>query len=130
MQHFTRLEVWNKAHGLSLEIYRLTQVLSRAELYGLTGQLRRAAVSVEANIAEGRGRMGDGDFARFLRYALGSATELECHLLLARDLSLLSAECCEELKRRTDEVERMLASLVRRLEGRKRKAAHGGGDSR
>jgi four helix bundle protein len=71
--------------------------------------------------------MGDGDFARFLWYALGSATELECHLLLARDLSLLPAEAWEELKRRTDEVERMLASLVRRLEGRKRAAARAEG---
>jgi four helix bundle protein len=62
--------------------------------------------------------MGDGDFARFLRYALGSAAELECHLLLARDLSLLSAQGCEHLKRRTNEVERMLASLVRKLSRR------------
>ena len=114
---------------MSLEIYRVTRAFPRAELYGLIGQLRRAAVSVEANIAEGRGRMGEADFARFLRYALGSATELECHLLLARDLSLLSAEECEELRRRTDEVERMLASLVRRLEGRKRTAAQGGSES-
>jgi four helix bundle protein len=101
VQHFSRLEVWKKAHRLSLEIYRITQGFPRAELYGLTGQLRRAAVSVAANIAEGRGRMGDGDFGRFIRYALGSATELECHLLLARDLSLLSAESWDELRRRT-----------------------------
>ena len=120
MQHFTRLVVWKKAHGLSLDIYRVTQGFPRAELYGLTGQLRRAVVSIAANIAEGRGRMGDVEFARFLRYALGSATELECHLLLARDLSLLSAEGSEELQRRVEEVERMLASLVRKLEARKR----------
>ena len=116
MQHFTRLEVWRKAHQLSLEIYRATQAFPRAELYGLTGQLRRAVVSIGANIAEGRGRVGDGDFARFLRYALGSATEVECHLLLARDLLLLSAESCGKLERDAHEVQRMLASLARRLE--------------
>ena len=116
MQHFTRLEVWKKAHQLSLEIYRATQAFPRAELYGLTGQLRRAVVSIGANIAEGRGRVGDGEFARFLRYALGSATEVECHLLLARDLLLLSAESCGKLERDAHEVQRMLASLARRLE--------------
>jgi len=116
VQHFTRLEVWKKAHQLSLEIYRATQAFPRAELYGLTGQLRRAVVSIGANIAEGRGRVGDGDFARFLRYALGSATEVECHLLLARDLLLLSAESCGKLERDAHEVQRMLASLARRLE--------------
>ena len=116
MQHITRLEVWRKAHQLSLEIYRATQAFPRAELYGLTGQLRRAVVSIGANIAEGRGRVGDGDFARFLRYALGSATEVECHLLLARDLLLLSAESCSQLERDAREVQRMLASLARRLE--------------
>jgi len=116
VQHFTRLEVWKKAHQLSLEIYRATQAFPRAELYGLTGQLRRAVVSIGANIAEGRGRVGDGDFARFLRYALGSATEVECHLLLARDLLLLSADSCGKLERDAREVQRMLASLARRLE--------------
>jgi four helix bundle protein len=116
VQHFTRLEVWKKAHRLSLEIYRITQGFPRAELYGLTGQLRRAAASISANIAEGRGRIGDGDFGRFIRYALGSAMELECHLVLARDLSLLSAEGGEDLERRIHEVQRMLASLARRLE--------------
>ncbi len=60
--------------------------------------------------------MGDADFARFLRYALGSATEVECHLLLARDLLLLSAESCDELERDTREVQRMVASLARKLE--------------
>jgi four helix bundle protein len=119
VQHFTRLEVWKKAHRLSLEIYRATQGFPRAELYGLTGQLRRAVASIGANIAEGRGRMGDGDFGRFIRYALGSASELECHLLLARDLSLRSAECCDELEGKTREVQRMLASLARKLERRK-----------
>jgi four helix bundle protein len=120
MQHFTRLEVWRKAHRLSLKIYRATGAFPRAELYGLTGQLRRAVVSIGANIAEGRGRVGDGDFARFLRYALGSATDVECHLLLARDLLLLSAESCDELERDTREVQRMLASLARKLERDKR----------
>ncbi len=79
VQHFTELAVWQKAHELTLGVYRATQTFPRVELYGLTVQLRRAASSVTANVAEGRGRMGDGDFARFLKIALGSATELEGH---------------------------------------------------
>ena len=119
MQHFTRLAVWEKAHRLSLAVYRVTQAFPKAELYGLTGQIRRAVVSIGGNIAEGRGRISEGDFARFLRYALGSATELECHLMLAKDLSFLSAESHDTLAQSTNEVQRMLAALIRRVEKRK-----------
>jgi four helix bundle protein len=116
VQHFTELAAWKKAHELALEVYRTTQTFPRGELYGLTTQVRRAAASVTANIAEGRGRMRDGEFARFLRYALGSATEVECHLLLARDLSLLPLDQHDRLASAAREVQRMLASLIRRIQ--------------
>jgi four helix bundle protein len=128
LQHFTRLAVWEKARALCVAVYRVTQDFPRAELYGLTGQIRRAAVSVSANIAEGRGRMGDGDFCRFLRYALGSATELESHLLLARDLSFVSGEEHLALARSTAEVQRMLASLVRQIDRPRRGRQPDGGE--
>jgi four helix bundle protein len=116
VQNFTELAVWKKAHQLALDVYRTTQAFPRGELYGLTTQLRRAAGSITANIAEGRGRMTDGEFARFLRYSLGSATEIECHLLLARDLSLLPLDRHDRLASDTREVQRMLASLIRRIQ--------------
>ena len=85
MKDFKELRVWQKAHSLALEVYQATRSFPRDEIYGLTSQIRRAAVSVGANIAEGCGRRSDGEFARFLQIARGSASELEYHLLFARD---------------------------------------------
>ncbi|HKV93231.1 MAG TPA: four helix bundle protein [Candidatus Angelobacter sp.] len=82
------------------------------EIYGLTSQLRRAAVSIGANIAEGCGRRSDGELARFLQIARGSASEVEHHLLLARDLKFLQAVTHQDLEKRLQEVQRMLTSLV------------------
>lgn len=77
MQDFKNLKVWEKAHGLTLEIYRYTKDFPKEELYSLTNQLRRAASSVPANIAEGCGKQTKADFANFLNIALGSANETE-----------------------------------------------------
>ncbi len=115
MQHFTRLRVWNRAYALARGVYRATDSFPRAERYGSAVQARSAAVSIVANIAEGRGRGADGEFRRFLAMALGSATELECHLLLARDLSFLPEDGSEVLLARTRELQRMLGSLLKRL---------------
>ena len=87
MKDFRDLQVWQKAHGLTLAIYRVTVTFPRQELYGLTTQLRRASSSIAANLAEGCGRNSDAEFARFCSIAMGSASELEYHLLLARDLN-------------------------------------------
>jgi len=91
MRNFMDLRVWQEAHVLSLDAYGLTRRFPREELYGLTSQIRRSCVSIEANLAEGCGRRSDGELARFVQIAMGSASELACHLLLARDLSLLPA---------------------------------------
>ena len=98
MQDFKKLEVWQLSHRLTLSVYRLTKTFPVEERYGLTDQMRRAAVSIELNLAEGCGRGGDADFARFVQMAFGSASELECQLLLARDLSLLPNVAHTELE--------------------------------
>ncbi len=115
MQSFRDLKVWEKGHRLTLAIYGVSQGFPSSELYGLTSQMRRAAASIGANIAEGCCRDGGPDFARFLQIALGSASELEYHLLLARDLNLLSGEVHDRMATDTIEVKRMLASLIQKV---------------
>ena len=111
MKDFKELHVWSKAHELTLLVYKTTRSFPKEELFGLTSQARRSAASIGANIAEGCGRRSDGEFARFLQIARGSSTELECHLLLARDLKLLSSEEFQKLQVATVQVQRMLAGL-------------------
>jgi four helix bundle protein len=115
MQSFRDLKVWQKAHELTLGVYKSTASFPREELYGLTSQLRRAAASVPANLAEGRCRRGDREFARFVGIALGSASETEYHLLLARDLGFLPQAEHESLAGQVEEVKRMLSVLYDRL---------------
>ncbi len=89
MRDFRQIRVWEKAHLLTLEIYRTTMCFPREELYGLSSQLRRASASIAANIAEGFGRGGNVELARFLQIGMGSAYEVEYHALLARDLGYI-----------------------------------------
>jgi len=117
LNDFKELKVWKKAHETTLHLYRLTQQFPREELYGLTSQIRRAASSIGANIAEGCGRKSDGEMARFLHIARGSAVELEYHLLLSRDLELLAVHSFDVLERDVDEIQRMLTSLIQRVQG-------------
>src|SRR5271167_295217 len=98
MKDFRRLMVWEKAHALALRIYRSTATFPREELYGITSQMRRCSASVAANISEGCGRTGNGEFHRFLNTAAGSASELEYFLLLAHDLKFISTETYEKLQ--------------------------------
>jgi four helix bundle protein len=117
MEDFKDLKVWTKAHELTLDVYRRTRTFPKEETYGLTSQLRRAAASIGANIAEGCGRRSDGEMKRFLQIARGSASELEYHLLLARDLQFLAGDEFKDFEAKVLEVQRMLASLVQRLQG-------------
>ncbi len=105
MKEFRRLNVWEKAHALTLHIYRITANFPREEQYGIISQMRRCSASVAANIAEGCGRTGDGEFHRFLNTAAGSAVELEYFLLLSRDLSFISGEVYEKVQEETLEVQ-------------------------
>jgi four helix bundle protein len=116
MEDFKNLKVWVKAHELTLAVYRRTRVFPKEEVYGLTSQLRRAAASIGANIAEGCGRRSDGEMKRFLQIARGSASELEYHFLLARDPQLLDNNEFKHLEGKVLEVQRMLASLVQRVQ--------------
>jgi four helix bundle protein len=115
MQDFRQLKVWQLAHQLTLEVYRVSRLYPKEELYGLTSQTRRCSSSIGANIAEGCGRGGDVDFSRFLQMAMGSASELEYHLLLARDLTILNEADHERLSSRATEIKRMLTALIQRL---------------
>jgi four helix bundle protein len=122
MKNFRDLVVWRKAHELTLSVYKNTFFFPADERFGLTSQARRSAASISANIAEGCGRHGDGEFHRFLQMAMGSASELEYHLLLAHDLGFLSQVKYEPLNRDVVEVKRMLASLVVRVDADRTRA--------
>jgi len=115
MKAFRDLKVWEKSHRLALQVYKATRKFPREELYGLTSQIRRCCTSIPANIAEGCGRGGDGEFGRFLQIAMGSASELEYYLLLACDLEFLKATDYECLAGDVAEVKRMLASFIGKL---------------
>ena len=115
MQDFRKLKVWEKSHALTLDVYRSSKTFPREELYGLTNQMRRASISIGANIAEGACRRGDADFARFVQMAAGSASELEYHLLLAQDLQMLGSVDYQRLSAHAEEVKRMLTSLLHKL---------------
>jgi four helix bundle protein len=115
MRDFREVKVWTKSHALTLRLYKLTKSFPKDELYGLTAQIRRSAASIGANIAEGCGRRTRADFARFLQIALGSACELQYHLLLAADLEYMTRPDHEQVDGMTAEVKRMLTGFVRKL---------------
>ena len=115
MRDFHEIQVWQKAYALTLDIYKYTKSFPAQETNGLTSQLRRAAVSIPCNIAEGCGKSTDTDFARFLDIAMGSASEVECQLLLAKDLCYLPSITYVELNAGIVEVKRMLFGFIKRL---------------
>lgn len=116
MKGFRDLQVWAKSHALTLTVYRATSSFPKEELYGLASQMRRCSASIPANIAEGCGRRGNGEFHRFLQISTGSASELEYHILLARDLGFLAQGDFESLTGQVQEVKKMLAGLIKRVE--------------
>jgi len=113
MGDFTKLAVWKKAHEVTLGIYRETTRWPKHELFGLTSQARRAALSVPANIAEGCGKNSDAELAKHARNSLGSASELSYYLILAHDLSYTDRDARDGFQSALSEVRRMLASLER-----------------
>ena len=115
MRDFRDLKVWEKAHQLTLAVYKATLVFPKEELYGITSQIRRASISIPANIAEGCGRTGEAELARFLQIAMGSASELEYHLMLAHELNLLHSGDYERLTTELTEVKRMLTVFIQKL---------------
>ena len=115
MRNFRELQVTPKAHALTLAVYEVTRAFPGDERFGLTGQLRRASASIGYNIAEGCGRDSDIDFARFLQMAMGSASEVEYELWLARDLGYLSAPVHDRLAAQAIEVRKMLRAFIDHL---------------
>lgn len=115
MRDFRTLQVWEKAHHLALAVYKATQTFPKAELYGLTSQIRRAGASIPTNIAEGCGRDTEAELARFIHIAMGSASELEYHLLLAHDLGYLQDAEYFDLHNKVTEVKRMAAAFTKKL---------------
>ena len=110
------LIAWQKALALVTDIYHWTEDFPKSELYGLTSQMRRAVVSVVANIAEGQGRNSRGEFIQFLGTAKGSLVELETHVYVAANLGYFSPALREEAHKRTDEVSRLINGLKQALE--------------
>ena len=115
MQDFKKSKVWEKSHHLALAVYQATASFPKEEMYGLTSQLRRAASSISTNIAEGCGRGGNAELSRFLRIAIGSSSEVEYQILLARDLKFLKVADYESLAVSVDEVKRMLTGFIQKL---------------
>jgi four helix bundle protein len=115
VQDFKQLVVWQKAHELTLAVYTETKSFPDGERFGLTNQMRRAVASIPANIAEGCGRDGSSELARFVSIAMGSASELEYQLLLCRDLNMLNEATYTCLNTNLIEIKKMLNVLIRKL---------------
>jgi four helix bundle protein len=116
MRNYRDLQVWKKTHDITLELYRVSQRFPREEIYGITSQLRRAAVSIGANLAEGCGRRTSTELARFVRIALGSTSELDYHLLLSRDLGFIAADEFASASSALIEVRKMLTAFLNSVE--------------
>jgi len=117
MKNHEDLEVWQKAHHLTVRLYRLTEGFPRAEQFGLTSQIRRAAGSIGANLAEGCGRWGEAELARFVQIAMGSASELQNHLRLAKDLDLVPSPEYLAIRKEVTSVQQMLTAFLQTLRG-------------
>ena len=117
LQDFKELKVWARSHQLVLAIYKSTAGFPRTEQFGVTNQVRRASASICANIAEGCGRNTSAELARFLEIAMGSASEVEYFLILARDLEYFNGDGFQKLYKDVTEVKRMLASLIQTVRG-------------
>jgi four helix bundle protein len=119
LKNYKELKVWQKAYQCCLEVYKLTKGFPTDERYGLTSQMRRAAVSVPSNIAEGYGRKTTPEYIRSLYFAYGSNCELETQISLSGDLGYMKAQEKEMLQRNIEEVERMLKALIKSLENKR-----------
>lgn len=115
MQNYKKIDVWKKSYGLSLIIYEVTKSFPHEEKFGLTSQLRRAVISIPINIAEGAGRATNKDFANFIQIAIGSANEVECELMLAKDFEYIETEQFNTLCDQLREIRIMLISFRKSL---------------
>ena len=119
VRSYRDLVAWQKSLDLVLEVYRCTQTFPKTEMYGLVSQLRRAAVSVPSNIAEGHARLSTGEFKQFLGHALGSLMEVETQILIAQGLGYVEAGASTGLLERTAEIGKVVNGLLRSLSPRR-----------
>ena len=119
MQNYKELKVWEKSHLFTLKIYEVSKLFPREEFYGLTNQLRRAASSIPANIAEGCAKHSQNELAHFLNIALGSTNEAEYYLILAKDLNYLPETNFSELTDKINEIKAMLIVLIGKVRNNK-----------
>jgi len=116
MRDFKNLEIWKRGHKFTLDMYSVTRdFFPKEELFVLTSQLRRSSASIPTNIAEGCGRKSNADLARFLQISLGSATEAEYQLLLAKDLNYINNEVYSNFNKEIIEIKKMLNSFIQHL---------------
>ena len=115
MRNYKNLEVWKLSKEIVLDLYKVTTNFPQEELYGLTSQIRRASVSISANIAEGNGKDGDIELRRFLRIAVGSASELETLLIIAYELDYLEKENFEVINKKLESTKKMLNYFINKL---------------
>lgn len=113
MQDFRKLKVWAKAHQMVLNVYRHSEKFPKEEVYGLTSQLRKASVSIPANIAEGCGKISRKDFSRFLEISLGSTHEVHYYFILSKDLNYLNEDSYSQLEKDISQLKGMLISLIK-----------------
>jgi four helix bundle protein len=118
LKNYKELKVWEKSYQLCLEVYLITQEFPKIEIYGLISQMRRAALSIPSNIAEGYGRKTISEYLRFLYIAYGSVCELETQILLSGDLGYLNENRLSKVQKEVREVERMLQALIKSLENK------------
>jgi four helix bundle protein len=115
MSNFTELKVWQKARALAGEVYAATRSFPRQEMFGLTQQMRRAAISVVSNLAEGHARYTHADYASFVVIARGSTAELEAQVIIAHDLQYIDETTRESLSSKAEEIAKMLNALINYL---------------
>ncbi len=115
IKSFTDLLAWQKAHQLAVEIYKTTKTFPKEELFGLTSQIRRASISVPSNIAEGFSRASKKEKQQFYRIALGSLTETQSQLLMAKDIEILDPKKMKELAEKSVRVSKLLNGLIKHL---------------
>lgn len=119
MHNFKELNSWQEAKDLSVLIYKITNNFPASEIYGIASQIKRAAVSIPSNIAEGAGRNTDKDFSRFIAIALGSAFELETQIIIVHELNYIEAELYKELLLKINEIQKKLVNFQKYLNNKK-----------
>lgn len=115
MRNYKELQVWERSHKLTLEVYRLTKYFPKEELFGLVSQMRRCAVSIPANIAEGCGKNSEKDLLRFLQISLGSLMELDYYIILAKDLEYISNDKSSQMSEELTQLRKMLITFMKKV---------------